>query len=163
MMDFNSISSITFWLGTILPLVLILVSVILVIAGLFDYRKTRRLRRLPTVPGTVIKSEISRVDDGYFEPEIRYRFEIGGRIYESDKFFHGQNAVSYGSETAQKKIAPYPVGENVQIHYNPENPEESVVEIKSLIKFYFVGALAITIGAIIWAINFWVIELLPVS
>jgi hypothetical protein len=159
MIDFDSISPITFWLGTVFPAVMVFVAFILIVIGVFDYRKTRRLRRFPTAPGVVLKSEIYETHERKFGTHILYRFEVGGRVYESDRFFHGQQHLSYGKKGAQKKIAPYPAGQAVQVHYHPENPQQSIVETKSLIKIYFWSAFGITVGMIIWAINFWAIEL----
>jgi hypothetical protein len=162
-MDFDSISPITFWLGTVLPAVVVFASFIMVVVGLLDYRKTRRWRRRPTVPGIIIQSDISRFEDGYFQTVVRYRFQLNDRIYESDNFFHEQRVMSYGSETAREKIAPFPVGQTVQVRYNPKNPQESLVEIKSLIKFYFIGAVFLLAFSIIWAVNFWIGELYPIG
>jgi hypothetical protein len=159
MIDFDSISPGTFWLGTVFPALMILVAFILIVVGLFDYRKTRELRRQPIATGVVIKSEIYETHDRKFGTHLLYRFEVNGRVYVSNKFFHGQHHLSYGRKGAEKKIAPFPVGKTVQVHYNPENPEQSIVETASLVKYYFWSALGITVGMIIWAVNFWAIEL----
>lgn len=159
MINFDAITPITFWLGTILPLVIVFVAGLLFVVGLFDYRQTRRLRRLPIVGGVITKSEIAPDSDGYYHTVVHYRYEVNGQIYESDSFFHDQKVMSYASETAREKIAPFPVGKTVKVHYRPETPQKSIVEIKSLIKFYFIGAIFFLFFAAVWAINFWIGEI----
>jgi hypothetical protein len=159
MIAFNFISSVTFWLGTILPLGIMLIALLLFILGFLDFIKTRRLRKWPTASGIIIKSEISRRHDGYFQTVMRYRFQAQGQIFESDKFFHDQKVMSYGSGTAQEKIAPYPVGKVIEVYYQPQNPAHSLVEIKSTVKFYVIGAFALIGFGLIFAANFWAIEL----
>lgn len=88
----------------------------------------------PTCEGKIVVSEVRRSTLGIkasersFYPHIRYQYEVGGSQYLGEKI----SFVYEGSgdrSIIQNKVDQYPVGKIVQVHYNPNNPKEAVLEI----------------------------------
>ena len=78
-----------------------------------------------------------RVDTNY---SLVYEFEVNG-----EKYMGGDRDVGSNQK-------PYPVGTNIQIHYDPKDPENSYFYDTSNIKMYAgigVGVLFILIGALL--------------
>lgn len=62
-----------------------------------------------------------------FTPVIGYRYELGGRTYEGNRLRFGIVKTASASAAAAM-LAPYPVGAQIPVRFNPQRPEESVVE-----------------------------------
>jgi hypothetical protein len=61
-----------------------------------------------------------------YEPVVQYQYSAGGREYTNKRIAFGAN--SFDRSTAQKKAGQYAAGMAVSVHYNPNKPEESVLE-----------------------------------
>lgn len=84
----------------------------------------------PAAAGTIITSELQsrRNGDGYsYSARIIYQYSVDGEQFES-----GGVTVADGSSSrpnnAQNRVAKYPVGEQVEVFYNPEVPTQTVLE-----------------------------------
>ena len=78
--------------------------------------------------------ELDRDDNGTgrlrtcYRPEIIYSYEIAGVRYTSDKA-SGSTRMSSNVEAFARTMAEkYPAGMAVEVHYNPDNPAESVLQ-----------------------------------
>ena len=86
----------------------------------------------PTVNGEMTHTTV-HVDggqDGHFHyiPQIQYVYQVGSQVYDGDKMAFGK-AVRYKThEEAEGILAYYPVEEVVKVYYNPQKPEEAVLE-----------------------------------
>jgi Protein of unknown function (DUF3592) len=62
----------------------------------------------------------------YYHGVVKYEYVVSGQTFASDRISYK----SYGAsrEQAQRVIDAYRVGSSVTVHYNPENPSESVLE-----------------------------------
>ena len=96
---------------------------------LFTRRKVSKASTWPSTLGTVTESRIqmrSNSDGGRTSyPLVRYAYQIVGRAYESQKVMPGMDV---GGSGAHRVVARYPVGAQVMVYYNPENPSEALLE-----------------------------------
>lgn len=85
------------------------------------------------------------------EPKLAYRYSVDGEDYLGHDI--AATAINTSSEAdAQKKIAPYPVGMEVSVHYNPSKPHDAVLETRCTVApFAVFGLLAVflfTVGVL---------------
>lgn len=96
---------------------------------LFTRRKVSKASTWPSTLGTVTESRIqmrSNSDGGRTSyPLVRYAYQIMGRAYESLKVMPGMDV---GGSGAHRVVSRYPVGAQVMVYYNPENPSEALLE-----------------------------------
>src|SRR3954468_13282652 len=65
--------------------------------------------------------------NAYYVPLIRYTYVVNGREREGSRLRFGlTTARTRGG--AKKMLASYPVGAAIQVRYDPENPDQSVLE-----------------------------------
>ena len=108
----------------------------------------------PAAPGKILSSKVqsgtsnsrgpARTTTGSskrYSVDVRYRYELDGQEFEGDRLRFGN--VSYKSRSkAQKVMNRYPRGKEVEVFYDPENPQSSV-----LIKGIGLSWLAVGLGA----------------
>lgn len=89
----------------------------------------------PSVEGEVdrtwIETERREDPDGdtetYYEPFVRYSYQVEGVSYTADRIDFGAKR-SYGSRSsANNYLNDYPVGKQVEVFYNPDNPNQAVL------------------------------------
>jgi hypothetical protein len=95
--------------------------------------KARKVKKWPIVEGKVINQYKRRKRQGRrpvtsYSVTVEYQYEVGGNTYSNDKWKAGGHGTRWGSKRTQVKLAQrYPVGTNVQLHYNPSDPADSVL------------------------------------
>jgi hypothetical protein len=108
-------------------------------AGLLAWRivnlyRARASARWPVTPGLVLTSEIkvekhlSRGSFGlksYYFPNIRYVYTVLGKRHENNMMGFGLGTVFYDRSEAETMIGRYPTGAHVDVHYDPEDPQQS--------------------------------------
>lgn len=106
--------------------------------GGLKYRRARTAseaaQRWLSAPGRIISSDVALRGSGvsssryaYFVPVIRYGYTIAGREREGAMLRFGSPS-SRTRAGAMAMIAPYPVGADIQVRYDPDNPDQSVLE-----------------------------------
>lgn len=85
----------------------------------------------PTVSGSVIESyvDIDEKSDGAdsYDPVVRYTYSVDDEDFEGSRVAFGQHdAGDRGG--VERTVARYPVGEPVDVAYDPEDPGRSVLE-----------------------------------
>ena len=102
------------------------------------HRKARALVEAATrwrdAPGKVVASDVELRGGGatynrssYYVPLIRYTYVVNGQERTGARLRFGLvTARSRGA--AAKMLAPYPAGAAVQVRYDPDNPDQSVLE-----------------------------------
>ena len=109
----------------------------------------------PAAPGKILSSQVqsgNRTSGGpvrsrkgsskRYSVDVRYRYEVDGQEFEGDRLRFGN--VSYKSRSkAQKVMNRYPRGKEVEVFYDPENPQSSV-----LIKGIGLSWLAVGLGGV---------------
>jgi uncharacterized protein DUF3592 len=110
----------------------------LLIFGWSQSRKGNSAQNWPITTGTIVSADLSqqsrRNQQGYhdvtYAPVVEYTYEVNGQTYRGDKISSGWT-VSYNLSMAQNKMNKYPPGTKVDVHYNPNNPAEAVLETRS--------------------------------
>lgn len=87
---------------------------------------------LPTVPGTVIHSDIteSRGSKGSLRrrADIRYSYVVNGEELTGTRLRLSSIAFGDGSRQAQAAVAAFPVGKTVTVYYDPVAPANSLLQ-----------------------------------
>jgi hypothetical protein len=115
------------------------------IGGLFfigmainQYMKAKKAEKTwLTAPGVVLTSELkvnrSRNSRGQtttsYIPQVSYQYQVKDQTYNGNRL--GFGSTGYGQGKANKKIALYPQGAQVTVHYNPADPSKAVLETKA--------------------------------
>jgi len=108
-----------------------LVGLVAVVFATPHYRRIHGSMEWPTVIAVVQSNEI-RVrlhrGDSFFIPRIRYRYSIHGVAFSGSALSFARREPSFRDRTgAEYVLLSYPTGSELKVHYNPSNPEESVV------------------------------------
>jgi hypothetical protein len=115
-------------------------------------RVARETSRWTPVTSTILRARAKVKDDGY-EPDIAYRYTIGGKDYESSQvsifFAHGTTL-----EAVRRKAHKYSATQRVIAYVNPANHAEAVLEPGPQ---PFHAAVAFMIGLLFIAIGGWML------
>jgi hypothetical protein len=124
--------------------------------GIQSRRRATASMRWPEAAGTVLKSEVvhhvsTDVDgdtDETWIPSVRYRYEVGGGSYESERLRFGKPGQE-SAELASKVLESYPVGSRIKVRYNPANPSDATVQTEKpgIGSAVFVGGTFLVLGA----------------
>jgi hypothetical protein len=87
----------------------------------------------PSVTGRVVETRIdvmnANTEDSSFVPRVRYTYQVGGADYENDVVRIGLAGFGYPFESqAAAHLARYPLGSEVSVFYQSDNPKHSVLE-----------------------------------
>jgi len=114
------------WL-TVFSLLLCSAAAWLVTSDVADIRRARQTKQWPTVVGTVVQSEI--VGSRAIRPLVIYQYSIdSARFVDSSSL----GIPSFGNrrirrDESSKLTAEYAAGDSVIVHYNPQDPQESML------------------------------------
>jgi hypothetical protein len=102
----------------------------LIILGLFTMRETSRSRGWVKVDGRVVTSSVNEFrgkGGATYRPLVMYSYSVGPVRFMSNRIaFH---PVSSGDRRAAATLAAgYPVGRTVQVFYDPQDPEQAVLD-----------------------------------
>jgi hypothetical protein len=93
----------------------------------------------PSTAGTIVSSTVRRNsstdEDGHtnfsFSPIVEYDYSVNGQAYKGKKIHYGITP-SQDNATAQKEADRFPAGRQVTVFFNPEKPNEAVLEQKEV-------------------------------
>ena len=133
-------------------LVFLVLGVIFLIVGLVATKRAKAAQFWPSMPGTVVRSEIVRHDDTdsdgsssvSYEPVVEYDYAVMGQPFTGKRIGYGANKFNY--KKAAEIAARYPVGAQPAVYYNPDKPKDSVLETSGA-----GGKLFVILGAIMGA------------
>lgn len=106
----------------------------------FAARKSaKQAAKWPSVRGKIVKSEVEEYQERYddegrtrwrtaYRPAVEYTYALHGIEYHGNQISYGMT-VSAGKGYAEKLAAKYPVGGEVDVHYNPAKPATSALEL----------------------------------
>ena len=144
----------------IIVFVLFILNAIFLTIIFFMRRRMAVVSQWPSTMGTVMMSTIEQrsSEDGYTDyPVVQYSYQVGGQSFQGMKLAPGPEV---GGTGARKVVARYPVGAQVMVFYNPQNPSDAVLERKApaqwimwLILVIFDCALCGVIPIIWWSMN----------
>ena len=118
----------------VFPLLFIGMSVFILVMGLKERRLGQESLSWPAVSGTVTRSQVERRtetdSDGHtdvdYKPTVRFTYSVEGVEYQGMRLQFGAPDYDKNSE-AQAQLDPFPVGKEVPVYYNPENPKLAVL------------------------------------
>lgn len=99
----------------------------------FMRRKAAAVSQWPSTIGTVSLSTLQRRrssnNRGFVSyPVVQYSYQVGGQTYQGQKIAPGPEV---GGSGASAVIARYPIGAQVTVYYDPQNPADAVLEQKA--------------------------------
>ena len=123
-------------------------------------RKAKASETWPTTIGKIVSLEVlvEECRDGegsdWYNPVVAYSYSAAGRTMEGSRIRFGN--VRRGSQKkAEAVLASYRVGAPVSVRYNPEKPDEAVLETQKPGPLYLVLALGglvfVAVGLIVGA------------
>ena len=100
-------------------------------------KKNKAAAKWPTVPGVIISAELDsyvKVDDDgdastMYTPLITYEYELEGQGYTNNQGRVQAFVATNMQSVSSKKLEEYPVGGVMEVHYDPLNPEDALLEI----------------------------------
>jgi hypothetical protein len=108
-----------------------------------NYLKAVATYKWPSTPGTVVSSEIKKIgssDNFLYDPIVTYEYYLEGKTFRSCKLKIADEFLADGSYAqAEKLTRNFPVGRNVDVIYNPEAPQESVLVEGIIAKSLWLG------------------------
>ena len=122
--------------------------------------KAKAAEAWPTVPGSVVSCRVdveeSTDNDGnsstWYNPVVTYGYAVGGRELQGTRLRFG-NYRSSSQKKAEAALAPYAVGSAPLVRYNPDKPEECVLETTKPGPVYLlmaaVGLIFVVVGILI--------------
>lgn len=88
-----------------------------------------------TISSSTVRRNSSSDEDGHisytFSPIVEYDYSVNGQAYKGKTIHYGITP-SQDMATAQKEADRFPVGRQVTVFYNPEKPNEAVLEQKEV-------------------------------
>jgi Protein of unknown function (DUF3592) len=115
-------------------LVLSLVGVAAIIRAASSLKQAGRSENWPGVQGKIIESRIDKqnkleydaADSTTYTPVVRYTYSLQGKEYTGERVAFGMT--NKNRNPASELVKRYPLDELVMVYYNPEKPEEAVLE-----------------------------------
>ena len=110
--------------------------------------KAKAAETWPTATGRVVACEVVEEESSdreggtttWYNPVVTYAYTAGGRELSGRRLRFGNYRFATRKK-AEAALAPYPVGAAPPVRYNPERPEECVLETRKPGPLYLVMAL----------------------
>ena len=108
----------------------------------------RRKIQTRTVEATILDSSVVERENGDYQPSIRFRYDHGGRTYESTQVREGRDPPSGSRAVVESFLEPYEEGQTVTASLLTSTPDQAVLE-RSTDRWPYVVAGTITaLGAV---------------
>jgi len=117
----------------ILGCTLVILNIIFVGIIFTTQRKMNAVKTWPTAIGNVTASYLQRRRTGSSNrsvnyPVVQYSYQVGGQLYQGSKIAPG---LPVGGSGAGKVVERYPAGAQALVFYNPQDPNDAVLETKA--------------------------------
>jgi len=142
--------------GLLFGAILLVIGIPFVIIGRVATKRSKTAQAWPTVPGTVMRSEVVTHTDydsdsnasTSYEPVVAYQYSLMGQVMTGTRIAYGANRFSY--KKCAEICAGYPVGSQVTVHYNPEKTVDATLEVvaRGGKVFTVVGIIALALGVV---------------
>lgn len=123
---------------------------------------SKRGANWPGAIGTILSSEVEMTieksdplskGDVYggrrFNLIIKYEYSAGGNKYQSSRLSYSGEGVYFTPEDAKREQAKFPVGQQVEVYYNPAEPGTAVLKVGNMTRL----CLALVFGIIILGVG----------
>lgn len=125
--------------GGLIILFIFFLGIIGIIWSLRNRRKAAQSKGWPSAIGLVTNAHISENrstdEDGYttttYTPKVEYQFNVGGSYYSSNRITFGFDKSYNRRKKAREALGSYQPNAQVRVFYNPQNPNEAVLEQKA--------------------------------
>jgi hypothetical protein len=96
--------------------------------GIAGFYKAVKSNSWPTATGIILSSQVIKPSgkSTKYIADIKYSYKSNNKEYHSNKF-NASNARGI-SGWARNVVKQYPINSSAKIYYNPDNPEDSVIE-----------------------------------
>jgi len=113
------------------------VGVYITISAFISRSKANASQNWSGTQGTVRESNVQvkesyDSDDGTtttYSPHVRYAYTVNRQAYESGRIHFGSGKTT--RRAAEEAINRYPAGSTVMVYYDPQNPQQAVLERRS--------------------------------
>jgi hypothetical protein len=134
---------------TIITLALGAIGIVMIVAGFLAARTPGKSNHWPTATGQILASTITYRRSGGSRaayPVVMYAYQVEGKQYQSQRIYFGS---AVGGSAMTGVIKKYPVGAQVPVYYNPQNPADAVLERSSPMAkmLVFIGVIMIVVAA----------------
>ena len=103
----------------------ILTGIITTARGAYILAVHRRRRNWPSTDGFITESSM-KSGEGDLLPDIRFCYTVNDRTYQQTLRF--TDDISPSEEFGNSYVLKYPPDSRVRVHYNPDNPADSVLD-----------------------------------
>lgn len=138
--------------------------IFLMIMSLLSLQQGKEARSWKVVAGRIVRSSLEekRVDTNYgdgmrraevgYLPRVEYQYRVGDETLTGQRISLVEK--QYTQKSGQKALEKYPIGATVQVHFNPENPQEAVIETGTVLSslIFMLGGIALVAVGIAIAI-----------
>ena len=142
---------------SLIPIILFGLAAWLLIPGVRELKQGLASRGWPSIAGKIVSRTVvhiapmdTRRSRSSYRPVLEYSFEVLGKSYAGTHRVFGDEAIAYGSpEKAQAIIDGYPPQREVQVYYDPTNPETAVLlpgRIGSVLNALVAGVVCLVLG-----------------
>jgi len=113
----------------------------------------------PEVQGQLLQAEFTKVSSGRVRPGWRmilvYRYEVDGRSFESSWIRRNEPSRRLNSEEREQAEARFDPGSAISVYYNPEQPDQAVIETGFGRRAWLgvlLGLFMLAVAAIFWLV-----------
>jgi hypothetical protein len=99
-----------------------------------DRRRARAARAWPATSGRIVTSSVEEKrlpgdrPNVRFAPRVAYEYEVEGRRYQSERIAFRDVFWSLAPQGPAAQVARYPEGAAVTVYYDPQRPQDAVLE-----------------------------------
>jgi hypothetical protein len=110
----------------VIAIAFIACGVVLAVNGIPDVIRGHQSRHWPTVQGNVISSSLN-ISNSNYRADVIYEYEVDGGRYTGNVVSVG--AIGWNTPgPAQRTVDRYRPGNEVQVYYRPQRPDDSILE-----------------------------------
>lgn len=113
----------------------------------------RRHRQTRTVDAEIVETTTDELEDGSFEPTVRFRYEFDGHTYDSTFVREGQDPPTGSRDVAESFLSEYDEGETVTATLLTSMPGQAVLERSTDTWPYVVAVVATLLGSVFTALG----------
>jgi lipopolysaccharide export LptBFGC system permease protein LptF len=142
--------------------VFVVFGLIFVIISITSKRRAAAAQAWPTIPGTVLASRVdihtSTDSDGHrtttYKPVVDYQYTIMGQEFRASRIAFGAN--TFSRNKSESIIAMYPPNQPLTVHYNPDKPQDAVLEAeaKGGVASLIIGIVLMGVGVVMAVVSF---------
>lgn len=137
-------------MGIFLCLLTAVIGLAIMAYGAYLVVRSRRARFWPTAQGKIIDSRVRevKVDDApTYDAYVLYEYSVNGVNLRSNVWRLGVGSSSFVG-FAKRAVAKYPIGVLVMVYYNPDKPNDAMLETGNASWAFLVFGLSFFLGGV---------------